>query len=216
MKRLWILLFPTIFGLILFISAGRIDLPFFWITLAVLTLTMSLGMGGIDADLMKERKRPGPGGVDRMLRWRAMPFMLAQLIVAGLDAGRFNWSGEFPPWLQALGVMICCTGMLISGWAMRVNRFFSPVVRIQSERGHHLITDGPYRLIRHPGYLGTLLGSPGMSIALGSWWSMLALIPLSMLLFRRLLIEDRYLKEHLDGYAQYAERVRFRLIPGIW
>lgn len=165
---------------------------------------------------MKERKRPGPGGVDRNLRWIGIPIMVSQLVVAGIDVGRYRWSGDIPSWLQVVSIAISCGGQIISGWAMRVNRFFSPVVRIQSERGHHLITDGPYRFVRHPGYLGGLIGWPFLGIALGSWWCLLALIPMYALMLRRLLIEDRYLKEHLDGYAQYAERVRHRLIPGIW
>lgn len=215
MKRLWILLFPAIFGLILFISAGRVDLPFFWITLGVLTFTI-LFMNGIDPDLMKERKRPGPGGVDRNLRWIGSPILIAQVVIAGLDAGRFHWSGEIPNWLQAISVIICCISQLFAGWAMRVNRFFSPVVRIQSERGHHVISDGPYRYVRHPGYLGGLFGWPFLGIALGSWWCLIALIPMYALIMRRIVIEERYLKEHLKGYTEYAEHVRYRLIPGVW
>ena len=216
MTRLWVLLIPTVFGLILFTSAGRIDLPFFWITPGAIALIMLFGFSGMDPELMKERKRPGPGGVDRNLRWAAMPFILAQLIVAGLDAGRYGWSGEIPPWLQSIGVVLSCIGLLISGWAVRVNRFFSPVVRIQSERGHHLITDGPYRYVRHPGYLGTLLGWPFFSIALSSWWSMLALIPLGSRLTRRVVFEVAYVRTQLAGYTEFAKRVRSRLIPGGW
>lgn len=216
MKRLLLLVSPTVFGLILFISAGRIDLPFFWITIGAMTLPMLVTFSGADPGLVKERRSPGPGGVDRNLRKVMQPLMLIQLVVAGLDVGRYGWSGEMSPWLQSAGVAVCSVSMLLSGWAIRVNRFFSPVVRIQDDRGHHVITDGPYQFVRHPGYLGTLLGWPFFSIALGSWWSLVPMIPLMVLMVRRLLIEDRYLKEHLDGYSQYAERVRYRLIPGIW
>ena len=99
---------------------------------------------------------------------------------------------------------------------MIVNRFFSPVVRIQEERGHHLITEGPYRFIRHPGYAGMLLAFAGVGPALGSWWSLVPLVPVVLLILRRLLIEDRYLHEHLEGYAGYAQRVPYRLLPGVW
>ncbi|MCK6482765.1 MAG: isoprenylcysteine carboxylmethyltransferase family protein [Phycisphaerae bacterium] len=216
MKRLILLLVPAVMGTVLFVSAGRLDLPFFWIMLAATTLVMQAGFSGVDPDLMKERWRPGPGGVDRHLRWLAIPPLIAQLVVAGLDAGRYQWSAPMPAYVKTAAIVLCCAGTLLSGWAMRVNRFFSPVVRIQEERGHKLVTDGPYRFVRHPGYVGSLLAWPCFCIALGSWWSMLALAPALVLIVRRAAIEDRYLHQHLPGYAEYARQVRWRLVPGVW
>lgn len=216
MKRLTFLLVPAVMGTVLFVSAGRLNLPFFWIMLAAMTTVMQAGFSGVDPDLMKERWRPGPGGVDRNLRWLATPPLIAQLVVAGLDVGRYQWSAPMPWYVQGAAVVLCCAGTLLSGWAMRVNRFFSPVVRIQEERGHRLVTEGPYRFVRHPGYLGSLVGWPCFCIALGSWWSMLALSPALLMIVRRAVIEDRYLHEHLPGYADYARQVRWRLAPGIW
>ena len=170
----------------------------------------------IEPDLLRERFRPGPGGKDRGLRWRLVPFLLAQLIVAGLDVGRFGWSGPVPQAVHGIGLLCFLSGLGLATRAMAVNRFFSPVVRIQVERGHRLITEGPYRLVRHPGYAGMLLSFPGTGLMLGSWWSLLPIFPVLLLILRRTMLEDRYLRQHLDGYGSYAERVRYRLLPGVW
>jgi protein-S-isoprenylcysteine O-methyltransferase Ste14 len=99
---------------------------------------------------------------------------------------------------------------------MKANRFFSPVVRIQSERGHHLVDSGPYRLVRHPGYAGSLLSCVGGALALGSCWALVPVGALGVLILRRIVVEDRFLKANLEGYAEYSERVRYRLLPGVW
>lgn len=201
---------------ILFGSAGRFDLPWFWALIGVHVLLMSAAIGSIEPDLMRERFRPAPGGEDRSLRWLMMPFLVAQLIVAGLDAGRFGWSGQVPLVVHGAGLFLYVSGMALAMRAMIVNRFFSPVVRIQEERGHRLITAGPYRFVRHPGYAGMLLSFPGTGLVLGSWWSFVPLIPTLVLILRRTILEDRYLRQHLDGYVGYAEQVRYRLLPGVW
>lgn len=208
--------FLVIFGGVLFASAGRIDLPFFWVYLGVMLATVMVGCPRIDPELLRERMRPAPGGVDRNLRFAAGPFVFVQLIVAGLDVGRFGWSAAMPVWLQVVGVVLMTGGTWLAIWAMVVNRFFSPVVRVQSERGHHVVTAGPYAWVRHPGYVGVLVGSPAASMALGSWWSLAAVAPMVVLMLRRAVIEDAYLMENLAGYREYAARVRYRLVPGIW
>jgi protein-S-isoprenylcysteine O-methyltransferase Ste14 len=208
--------FEAAMAAILFGTAGRWDLPWFWAVLGVHAASCLVAVSLIDPDLRKERLRPGPGGRDRMLRLFALPLILAHLIVAGLDAGRFGWSGHLPVAVQAAALMGLGTGMALSVWAVAANRFFSPVVRIQEERGHHLITTGPYRVLRHPGYVGTILGALSGGIALGSWWSLVPMAPLVALLLRRTMVEDRFLHEGLAGYAGYAERVRYRLVPGLW
>ncbi|MBX3395307.1 MAG: isoprenylcysteine carboxylmethyltransferase family protein [Phycisphaerae bacterium] len=207
---------PMVMAAILFPIAGRIDLPFFWIAvLAPTPLSFFIGPR-VDPELLHERLRPAAGGIDRHLRTLGTPFFLGQLVVAALDVGRYHWSPAMHPALQFAGAAGFVGGLGFAAWAMLVNRFFSPVVRIQSERGHHLIATGPYAIIRHPGYCGTLLAWPSLSFALGSWWSLAALSPLVLLVFRRVVLEDRFLFESLEGYREYAARVRFRLIPGIW
>ncbi len=200
----------------LFGSAGRLDLPWFWALIGFSIVLMFTALRAIEPDLMRERLRPAPGGVDRSLRWLMLPFLLAQLIVAGLDVGRFGWSGPVPLVVHGTGLLLFVSGMALAMRAMAVNRFFSPVVRIQVERGHRLITEGPYRFVRHPGYAGMLLSFLGSGLGLGSWWSLLPSIPVVVLILRRTILEDCYLRERLDGYAGYAERVRYRLLPGVW
>ena len=119
-------------------------------------------------------------------------------------------------WFVGLGYLLLTTGTAITAWAQAVNRFFEPGVRIQTERGHHVVETGPYAIIRHPGYFGACLLFAGTALALGSWW---ALIPAGfavLLILIRTEWEDRTLHTELAGYATYAQRVPFRLIPGVW
>jgi protein-S-isoprenylcysteine O-methyltransferase Ste14 len=207
------------FGLMaaaLFLCAGRIDLPFFWAFLGILLGAVIVGLRVIDPGLMRERLQPGAGGVDRNLRIAAVPFFAAHLVVAGLDVGRFQWSGVIPPAWQIIALAALGLAMSLSMWAMHVNRYFSPVVRIQSERGHEVVTRGPYRFVRHPGYAAALVMMPAGGIGLGSLWSMVPLIPVMAMILRRVLIEDRFLHRELPGYVEYAMQTRSRLIPGIW
>ena len=200
----------------LFASAGRIDLPWFWAFLAVHFALVAVAMAAIDPALRRERLKPGPGGKDRHIRLIALPFFLAHLIVAGLDVGRSHWSRPMPAGLQAVALVGYIAGMALAVYAMLNNRFFSPVVRIQHEREHMLVTSGPYRFVRHPGYVGAILASACGGVALGSWWSLVPLVPFGFLFLRRTALEDRMLRADLDGYAGYAERVRYRLLPGLW
>jgi protein-S-isoprenylcysteine O-methyltransferase Ste14 len=211
-----IVLALVVLGGVLFGSAGRFDLPFLWGFLAVYAVGMALAVVLMPSDLIKERMRPGAGGTDRALRFTIIPFFAAHLIIAGLDVGRFGWSTPMPTWLQVVGLAGLAAGFALSLAGVRVNRFFSPVVRIQSERGHHVVTDGPYRWIRHPGYTSTFVMLVASGMALGSWWSLLPLAPVAVMILRRTIIEDRFLHEHLPGYAEYASRVRWRLLPGVW
>ena len=202
-------------GAILFISAGRLDLPFFWGFLGVIIAAWVVTLALMDRDLMQERIKPGPGGIDRQLRFALLPSFIVALVVAGLDVGRFGWS-HVPPWLQIAALAFVAAGYGLSAWAVSVNRFFSPVVRIQTERGHRLVTDGPYRLIRHPGYCGSLAVMLASGLALGSWWAVLPTLATAAHLLRRVIIEDRFLHAQLDDYTAYARRVRYRLLPGVW
>jgi len=197
-----------------FAAAGRVDLPLAWACLALMAGGMLAVVASIDRELLQERLRPAPGGIDRRIRALILPFFVAHLVVAGLDA-RYGWSAV-PTALGVAGLVGMALSMGPTLWAMRVNRFFSPVVRIQSERGHPLVTDGPYGFIRHPGYLGALAGFVFGGLALGSWWALLPLSGGVFFMLRRTVLEDRYLRENLPGYADYVRRVRYRLVPGVW
>jgi protein-S-isoprenylcysteine O-methyltransferase Ste14 len=140
---------------------------------------------------------------------------LTIIIIAGLDF-RSDWSGPFPPVLAVLGNIFYALGVSPPLRAMRENRFFSSVVRIQRERGHHVITTGPYRLVRHPGYLGSVVAMLALPFALTSYWALIPAVITDIVSFIRTALEDNILKRELEGYYKYAEKVRHRLMPGIW
>jgi protein-S-isoprenylcysteine O-methyltransferase Ste14 len=200
---------------VLFGAAGRLDLPWFWAWLGLHAVLVGLALALIDRGLLAERIRPGAGGTDRSFRKLLGIFVLAFVFVAGLDAGRFGWSARIPVAARALALLVYAGGLGLAGWGVAVNRFYSPVVRIQEERGHRLIDIGPYRYVRHPGYSGTMLSLAGGAIALGSWWSLLPVTVCAGLIVRRTWIEERFLRQELAGYGLYTERVRYRFIPGL-
>jgi protein-S-isoprenylcysteine O-methyltransferase Ste14 len=122
-----------------------------------------------------------------------------------------------PPWIQAIGLIALAAGYALCFWAMAVNHFFSSVVRIQADRGQHVVAGGPYAYVRHPGYLAGIVIILASGLALGSWLAALLVIASSMpFLLYRAGSEDRILQAELPGYADYARRVRWRLVPGIW
>jgi protein-S-isoprenylcysteine O-methyltransferase Ste14 len=213
---LGVFLFVGVIGAAMFLAAGRSDLPFFWAYLGALIAVMTLALAVADPDLMKERMQPGPGGKDRYIRLKMVPLLLAHYIVAGLDAGRYHWSAGFPRPLQYAGLAGVVAAFSLVLWATRVNRFFSPVVRLQTDRGHHLITSGPYAFIRHPGYAGSFLWLLSSGLALGSWYSFLPAAGGAAVILYRLQLEDKFLHEMLPGYAEYAQRVRARVLPRVW
>ncbi len=210
------LLFNVVFGALLFGLAGSWRLPMLWAYAAVCSGLALAAIFTIDPELSKERWRPAPGGIDRGMRRKVGILFFLHLVVALLDVGRFHWSGTLPRVLQVAAMIVFAASIAWVIWATAVNRFFSPVVRIQTERGHHLITTGPYRYMRHPGYMGMIFGIPASALALGSWWSLVPALAYSFVILRRTALEDRFLTEQLDGYKSYAENVRYRLVPGIW
>ncbi len=206
----------TVMGAMLFGGAGRWDWWAAWAYLGVFAVSIMTVVRTIDPALLKERLRPAPGGLDRHMRWMITPFYAAHLVVAALDVGRFHWSDDVPAWLQAVSLLAWMASGALSIGSMRVNRFFSPVVRIQSERGHHLVTDGPYRWVRHPGYVAALGFFVFSGMILGSWYSLVPMSAGVAMILRRTRLEDRFLHENLPGYRGYAERVRYRLAPFVW
>ena len=200
---------------VLFGTAGRLDIIEFWCWLVELAAICVATVLLIEPDLMRERMRPG-GRRPTPGYWLSTLLFLAVLAVAGLDRGRFHWSDSVPVWLRAVALLAFVLGWVPVIWAMRVNRFFSSAVRIQSERGQHVISDGPYRFVRHPGYTAALVVIVANGVALGSWLAAaIGWLGLPILLWRTRK-EDRMLRAELPGYADYAERVRWRLLPGIW
>jgi protein-S-isoprenylcysteine O-methyltransferase Ste14 len=208
--------FLALVGGLLFGCAGRWDLPLFWAYLGVWTAASVVGSFVSDPSLVKERLRPGPGGKDYAIAFAAIPLWLGQYVVAGLDVGRFHWSDGVPLAVQGTGLLAMAAGLAVVVWAVAVNRFFSSVVRIQTDRGHHLITAGPYRYVRHPAYAVCVFVFAGGGLALGSWSAALIGLLLFFAMLRRTVVEDRVLREQLEGYADYARKARYRLFPGVW
>jgi protein-S-isoprenylcysteine O-methyltransferase Ste14 len=209
------LLFPAIVGAIIFGAAGRLDIWSVWGVLGVLAAFTTAGAILGDPSLYRERRAPGPGNQDRLTRVVGGPLLLAHWVVAGLDLGRFEWS-PVAPGLRVAGIAIYAVCMAVLLWAMTVNRFYSSVVRVQSDRGHQPITSGPYRWVRHPGYAASILGALSGAIGIGSWLGVVPLVIFGGVFARRLLLEDRMLRRDLPGYEEYAGKVRFRLVPGIF
>jgi protein-S-isoprenylcysteine O-methyltransferase Ste14 len=200
----------------LFAAAGTIAILGFWLYLAILAAIIVASLLALDPGLLRERMRPGGQRPPLALRLFTI-VMFLHWIVAGLDRGRFHWSDGVPSWIQALGLIALAAGYVLCFWAMAVNRFFSSVVRIQSDRGQHVVASGPYAYVRHPGYLAGIVIILVSGLALGSWLAALLVIVSSLpFLLYRAITEDRVLQAELLGYADYARRVRWRLVPGIW
>jgi len=136
-------------------------------------------------------------------------------IVAGIDA-LFGSSAQFSIGIKIFSILMMFVGFSIGSYALIANRFFSGMVRIQSDRGHHVIDTGPYRWVRHPGYAGSLLTYPVIPLLLDSWWAFIPVIFTIVVIVIRTKLEDQALQEKLDGYREYAQRVQYRLIPGVW
>jgi len=215
-----VLVTGIVIGIVLFVSAGRLDWPMAWVYVGIYfagVLVNGIVLGRRDPEVINERGRGLRGTKSWDKVWVAIsaPLPLIMLAVAGLDAGRFGWS-LMPLPLAVAGLVTLVLGDAVIAWAMSANTYFSTTVRIQDDRGHQVMTSGPYRFVRHPGYVGMILIYLGAPIMLGSWW---ALIPggLNAVAFIvRTALEDRTLQEELGGYSDYAGRVRYRLLPGVW
>jgi protein-S-isoprenylcysteine O-methyltransferase Ste14 len=169
-------------------------------------------------DLARERMCPGPGAKKSLTRDMALvlPPTLAHYLIAALDLRRLHWTDTVSPRGQVVGLLGMALATLVFFWATWVNPFFSSVVRIQRDRGHYLVTDGPYRYLRHPYYTAVIVYLVCSGLALGSWLSLLPLPAWVAFILDRTRLEDRVLAEELEGYRDYARRVRYRLLPGIW
>ncbi len=145
----------------------------------------------------------------------ALSLSFPVIIVAGLDH-RFEWSPVFPTWLNITGICLVALGYAFAAWAIAENRFFSTMMRIQTDRGHVVCDSGPYRIVRHPGYAGNLLALPGVVLALDSAWTLIPVGIALVIAVIRTALEDQTLQEELPGYREYTSRVRYRLFPGIY
>lgn len=203
-----------------FSLAGRIDYWEGWVyNLSNLILLVLTYVALSDRkDLIRERLKPGQG----MKRWDKIYYIAASLTytitiaVASLDAGRFHWEPQVSLLIILLGIPVYCAGHLLVLWEKRTNRFFSSVVRIQIDRKQTVCMDGPYRLVRHPGYVGGSLVGLVTPLVLASFWALIPSTLSVVLLVVRTPREDETLQKELPGYCEYARQVRYRLLPGVW
>lgn len=171
---------------------------------------------GLSAERQNMEKVRSAKAWDKVLApLMALSVSFSPVIVAGLDH-RYNWSPVFPVGLNVLGFLLISLGYAFATWALIENRFFSSVVRIQVDRGHVVCDSGPYRIVRHPGYAGNMLALPGIVLALSSMWTLIPAAVALIIAVIRTVLEDQTLQDELPGYRDYARRVRYRLIPGIY
>ncbi|MBR0702778.1 isoprenylcysteine carboxylmethyltransferase family protein [Bradyrhizobium diazoefficiens] len=208
-------------GALLFASAGTLRWPAAWAFLATCILLGPLcgwWLYRIDPALLAERLRPllqkDQPAADKVFMGALIVAMLAWLVLIGID--RRVEGSDMPVALQAAGVGLFLLSTLFTLWVFRENSFAAPVVKLQAERAQRVISTGPYAHVRHPMYSGMVLFFTGLPLLLGSWWG-LAMVPIFIALFAiRIGIEERILRDGLPGYADYAARVRYRLVPGVW
>jgi protein-S-isoprenylcysteine O-methyltransferase Ste14 len=209
--------------LLLFLPAGRFDWFWGWVLLGVLAAFLAvhpLILLPINPELLAEREKglrdPGIKTWDRRVAALAGGvFPLASMLVAALDQ-RFRWTASYPLSLHMAGLVVAVLGYALFLWAMACNAFFAEGVRIQAERGHTVATGGPYRYLRHPGYAGAILAMLATPFLLGSPWAAIPAVISAGLYVLRTHLEDRTLLTELPGYEAFAQRTRFRLVPGVW
>ena len=219
-RVLQLLVLVAIQAVLLFLSAGTLHWPAAWWYLGLyigMLIVASFLMIPNRSEVIAERGKGTQGGkrwdlwITRLL---SIP-TLGLLILAGLDQ-RWSWTAPLPMWVFLFGVLAFAFGYGIVLPAMYANQFFSQVVRIQTERGHVAVTEGPYRFIRHPGYCGMLLTFLGAVLLLDSLYGFACYLLYVILVVTRTALEDRTLRAELPGYAEYAKRTKYRLLPGLW
>ncbi len=210
----------VLLGLILFLAAGTLDWTWAWVFLGIYLVSVMINGAFLlrtSPETAAERGKPKEmEDWDKVVSglWSVAQF-LALPLVAGLDV-RFGWTQELGIAWHAAGAVAFALGLALFGWAMIANAFFSTVVRIQSDRGQTVCRNGPYRFVRHPGYVGTILQSFGAPFLLGSLWALVPGIAAAACMIIRTSLEDRTLLAKLPGYRDFADQVRYRLVPGVW
>jgi len=172
----------------------------------------------IDRKLLNERSKPGEGikNWDKIILGLSFLTTIAMLITAGLDSGRYHWSPDFSLSIYLLGIILTVSGQLLFLIAQKQNKFFSSTVRIQTDREHVVCETGLYKLVRHPAYLGSIIQSLGFPLLFGSLWSIIPVCFSVILLITRTVLEDKTLKNELNGYLEYSSKTQYKIIPFVW
>lgn len=213
--------FFVIFALALFLPAGTLAWLAGWLFLGLFFgfyLAVTIWLFRHNPGLLQERMRlatPDQQGWDKVLFPLLLVMPFAWLMFISLDAARFHWSAV-PVWLQLVGALVLICSFYLLFLTFRENAYLSPVVRIQEERGHTVVSTGPYRYVRHPMYAAILVFVVGTSLLLGSWYGILFGLLFLAMLARRAMLEESTLRDQLPGYAAYMGQVKYRLIPYIW
>ena len=207
---------------IFYLSAGRTDLPRSWLLFSIVFVyfvASNLCLYRYNPELLIQRlkmRRKGSKTWDEVLmRLSNLTALLLLPAVAGLDVGRYQWSSLSPRYI-IVGVVSVVVSSVLTNWAMIENPYFEPTVRIQEERGHYVVSTGPYAIIRHPGYLSGILWIASIPLILGSLYAFVPFAIYAVLFTVRTYLEDNTLQNELPGYSEYAKKVRYRLFPGIW
>lgn len=206
-----------LYAVLLFGSAGRLAWTWGWVFVGAMLIVLATNALTMPTELIAERgrKKPDAKRWDRVITALAGLPYLGLPVVAGLDA-RFGLSPALPLGLHLLALALYALSQALFTWAILSNRFFSSAVRLQLDRGHEVETGGPYRYVRHPGYLGVIVSTFATAPLLGSLWALVPAAVLCVLFVVRTVLEDRTLRAELPGYAEYARRTRHRLLPGLW
>ena len=213
--------FFIVFALALFLPAGTPAWPAGWIFLLLFFgfyLAVTFWLYRHNPGLMQERMRlgtPDQQGWDKVLFPVMEIFFIVWLIFISLDAVRFHWS-SMPLWVRIIGALILLCSFYFLFRTFRENSYLSPVVRVQEERGHTVVSTGLYHYVRHPMYMAILIFIVGTSLLLGSWYGLIFVIICMAILARRAVLEEQMLLKELAGYASYTAQVKYRLIPYIW
>jgi protein-S-isoprenylcysteine O-methyltransferase Ste14 len=207
-------------ALLLFLTAGTVNWIAGWAMVVIMAgwvIATAVVVIPHRPELLAERVGPRKGAKtwDTVLLSLYGVTMMILWIVAGWDL-RYGWSSGIGSAAQISAMLIVIAGHALVVWATGTNAFFSQVVRIQTERGHTVVTDGPYRFVRHPAYVGAILLVVGASIMLGSWWALIPGFICALLMIVRTALEDRTLRAELPGYAEYTQQTCYRLLPGMW
>ena len=212
----------AIMMLVFYASANRTDIPQSWFLFSVIfvyfvasTIVLYMYNPELLIQRLKIRRKGSKTWDEVLVRASNLTALLIMPAVAGLDVGRYRWSSLGLPY-AIVGVISLVVSSAVINWVMIENPYFEPTVRIQDDRDHHVITTGPYSIVRHPGYLSGILWLASVPLIFGSLYAFAPFVLYTALMALRTYLEDRTLREELRGYSEYSERVRYRLVPWIW
>ena len=200
-------LITALLSALLFLAAGTAHALSIRRYLIVFSSLLLITMFAVDPQLAKERAHPRNAGIDSGVRFAAGFLFLLTLTVAALSVGRLHLGFNVPNSLCHAALVVFALSGSLQTWAMIANPFFSPTVRLQTERGHHVIADGPYSFMRHPGYFAMCIAAPASAIAIGSWLALAPAAGFLLVIVRRARLEDEFLTRNLTGYKTYASLV---------